>query len=768
MHICSPSSDDLSKRRKKIGQSLLIQMEKQGFFGIKGMVKHNLDQAEIKRFLNQNDAQDLQPKLQDIAKDNCSEMEVVLNFIQDLFNICVEGGKGEHLKQIIAFLDWFKDNSQNCPLKIKEFKTNNPAILRACMKKDFWMVSVLYKAGFQVETKICDGLNFTSDYMFLDSSDADLMSELSLFEAMASPPYLFAMYDQYKEFKGAGLERKLGSLITRQQRAMLSDPVLCAFRLIKICSKITTRRKINKVKEINDSLKMFTTKMLDLCRGQKEIQLFLNQTDNVSGQTQLKQFPRIDQAIRLNWQEFVNHDHCQQAVETNFFIPEGHGCIASAKYILLQLIKMPFVCIGYSMVNCVNTLKGREETSIRLAYQKTFSKYLLKNQLVNLTVGYVLFGLSMIVSIEHPGKIFPSIDENCFQAFHGICNMGVIWHLLHGWNFMVFMVGHIINDCEQMFRLSVKGGNNLQEHGTYHMVVSTVRRLQCFFGDWVLNFSLLGHTALWVGVTTQLIGYVHHPFYLHLYSHNEPNIFNFLRHNETGVVLRCQATREKITNMSFSELSFYPFVEFESFCYEEFHPVKIGGYIQIIGILFILYRILYILRMAPGVGVFIISFARCAKRVLTFLITYIIITAVFAFSLCLVMHKSMLKSMLTSCQDPKDNKFASFGTTFRLLLFAFFSPEDTEYFDDCSDSIGGWVGWLIYYSYFVVVTLVMVNLLIALMSVIAMNDKDDILNNCRYQRTVILMEFCNKGVIIPPPMNIIHLLIMIPTHICCR
>ena len=72
-------------------------------------------------------------------------------------------------------------------------------MLRACKKGDFLTASLMYKAGFCVETKICDVLHFRSDYMFLDESDADLMYELSLLEALASPPYLFAMHNEYRE-----------------------------------------------------------------------------------------------------------------------------------------------------------------------------------------------------------------------------------------------------------------------------------------------------------------------------------------------------------------------------------------------------------------------------------------------------------------------------------------------------------------------------------------------------------------------------------------
>ena len=228
-------------------------------------------------------------------------------------------------------------------MRIMEFKKNNTAFLRACKKGDFEMVSVLYKAGYNVETKICEGLDFKSDYMFLDESDADLMCELSLLEALASPPYLLAMHRQYREFDPTqSLSHDKG---IRRQQSLLADPILCALRLVKICSTIANKRKtmINKIDDINKSLKKFTTKMLDLCRGSQEITLFLKRDDNledvsVRGTNLL---PRINQAIHLEFQEFVMHDFCQHEVRELYygntpFKKSNRGPIFMLAHLLLQ------------------------------------------------------------------------------------------------------------------------------------------------------------------------------------------------------------------------------------------------------------------------------------------------------------------------------------------------------------------------------------------------------------------------------------------------
>ena len=58
--------------------------------GIKGIAKHTLDQAAIKKLLRLNEAENWRAKLMEVIKGQ-RDIEALFYFLQDLFNACVEG-----------------------------------------------------------------------------------------------------------------------------------------------------------------------------------------------------------------------------------------------------------------------------------------------------------------------------------------------------------------------------------------------------------------------------------------------------------------------------------------------------------------------------------------------------------------------------------------------------------------------------------------------------------------------------------------------------
>ena len=64
--------------------------------GLKGIVKHTLDQTAIKRLLRENEAENWQAKLKEVIKGQ-RDMEALFLFIQDVFEACVEGGQFQYL-----------------------------------------------------------------------------------------------------------------------------------------------------------------------------------------------------------------------------------------------------------------------------------------------------------------------------------------------------------------------------------------------------------------------------------------------------------------------------------------------------------------------------------------------------------------------------------------------------------------------------------------------------------------------------------------------
>ena len=69
--------------------------------------------------------------------------------------------------------------------------------------------------------------------------------------------------------------------------------------------------------------------------------------------------------------------------------------------------------------------------------------------------------------------------------------------------------------------------------------------------------------------------------------------------------------------------------------------------------------------------------------------------------------------------------YKKFDETFKFLVFSVFDPGYPEAFDKCSEGIGKYVGRLLWFLYYVVVTIVLFNILIALMNVATMNNLEN-------------------------------------------
>ena len=646
--------------------------------------------------------------------------------------------------QTIKWLNWFKKNSYpfeglECSTSIKHFKKNNQAFIRACKKGDFETVSMMYEEGFDVYTKIlCDKLQFKSDYMFLNESDADLMSEFSLLEAIASPPFLFAMHEHYEEFDPNQTLRH--SKETQKQHALLADPILCAMRLIKICSTIANRRKamINKVDDINKSLKSFTTKMLDLCSGSEEITLFLKHDDNledvaVRGSNLL---PRINQAIYLEFKEFVMHDSCQNVIRESYygntpFRKRTEGTLFMLAHFLLQVVKTPFVCLGHSLAKVVCFAKNRAkkttsrqnslEENNRNAQQRpsTLSAFqdlnknleVPVNRLLSHSAAYLAFVGFIILALQNPSDTEGKLEIEWYNVIP-----------------LVMAIGFVISDCEQMYILSC----TVNADALKNKCSISMARCQAFFGNSAYNFEFAGHVAYLAGALIQGIGF-------------------FCLDNKYN--LKCTFVKEDdLTN------------------YKGLHPVKIGICLQGIAILMVMTKLLQFLRLHSSVSSIYLGMSECAYIIVSFFMTYGTISCMFSVSLYFVLRGSLYTDDPLCDKDVVEmaKTYTKFDDIFKTLVFSTFDPGYPEFFDKCTEGIARYVGRVLWFLYYVVVTIVLFNILIALMNVATMNKLEDTINTWKYNRSLLWMRFCGKSVVLPSPMNILDLILTLPARCCLR
>ena len=315
---------------QKIEPALLV---KRMFDCVKGT--DELSQDELRQWLKKKDLDEWREML-DKFKDKLSKATEPLrfdqgepgyNFLCDMFFCCVEEDLYEHLTVTITWLEQLEKAIKH---DFAPFRQNSKAMLRACLKNNLDMVGALFSKRFTIETQ------FLGMWSVINLDESDIMLELTLLEAMARPVYLIAEYNNSKT----------------------NDPVCQALIIINKCLEIAGKRLslVNKIEKIRNFLKSFVLQLLDLCESSEEIRIFLNKDDNLGGISVkgTMSLPRINQAMQLNFNEFVNHDYCQQVARTNFyrktsFKNKTNGPLVLTWHIFVQILKTPLVCLGHSL-----------------------------------------------------------------------------------------------------------------------------------------------------------------------------------------------------------------------------------------------------------------------------------------------------------------------------------------------------------------------------------------------------------------------------------
>ena len=105
--------------------------------------------------------------------------------------------------------------------------------------------------------------------------------------------------------------------------------------------------------------------------------------------------------------------------------------------------------------------------------------------------------------------------------------------------------------------------------------------------------------------------------------------------------------------------------------------------------------------------------------------------------------------------DCTPKMFTSFHSTTKYLFLNVYDPGYPDELDNCTSGITHVVGSAMWYLYYFLVAIVLINLLIALMNT-TLNNIESI-DTWMYHRTVLWMRFCNKSaVVLPPPINLIN------------
>lgn len=335
---------------------------------------------------------------------------------------------------------------------------------------------------------------------------------------------------------------------------------------------------------------------------------------------------------------------------------------------------------------------------------------------------YIFFLILILLNILNPDDNKQEIDLN--------------WY-----NYLMpfFSLGFLFIDVEQMLdhARAVKIGKRV------NCLEATVARIRGFFGNKYFAYRFLGNACFIVGYVTEYLGY------------------------EFGAEYASHLGTDSANNS---------FIDDDEANYVEFHPVKIGVCLQGIAIVILITHLLTLLCLHSAFGAVYVGLFKCIGVVFSFTVTFGVIILAFSLSIYAVLRNSRMKmgtanvtnaTQFTYCSESLQNcytrcnisdSFHSFSNSLGTLLWNAFEPGDAEPLK-CSEGATGIVGGVLWYLYNLVASVVLVNLLIALMGVIMSEIKNNRINTWKYQRLFIWTKYCGKKVLLPPPMNILDILV---------
>ena len=464
--------------------------------------------------------------------------------------------------------------------------------------------------------------------------------------------------------------------------------------------------------------------------------------------------PRIHQSLILNLGDFVTHDYCQQLVRKAYF---GDSALKKRTGVafFFQVVFQLFIAtpIGW-VLNFLSKLKIPLCSNMPVCLNMDIP--------VNMLVSHVLIQITFVVVILivliNPNDIQCELDFNLYNA---LC--------------LAMAVGQLLSNVEEMFQQA--RCVRIFDHMKWYNIVYA--RFKRFFSNRYYNYRLLGLISFVTGAGMRGVGFKF-----------------FTKH----ICLESNGT-------------FYHVID-DNYSSYKGGVVEVGTCLQGISVIIILSQLLQFLRLHPRVSAMFEGMLKCIWDVFSYGCTYTIITLTFSAGIYFLLPNASTqcntggklaraKEIYESCINPpnlEDNLlsydfktdtncsaktdstifmkysatidtknqnssdkcahrqllFTSYHDTTKYLFLQVFSPMMSVFDEiECMCGISRDVGLAMWYLYYFLVIVVLVNLLIALMSK-TVNDIESV-DTWIYHRTLLRMRFCkNNAVVLPPPMNLIQ------------
>eukprot|EP00092_Neocalanus_flemingeri_P103120 GFUD01131922.1.p1 GENE.GFUD01131922.1~~GFUD01131922.1.p1 ORF type:complete len:840 (+),score=155.46 GFUD01131922.1:47-2566(+) len=681
----------------------------------------------------------------------CSDALKML--LGDLLLECVEKEKTPALKKVLNWIQFKLEPISKVKGLLREWSYeksigsdtytpkwtgltgNSQAMIRACEKDDFWMVSALMNFRIQLTDQIEDTFRiddsefkpcendvreqfknrFTARNFFtfplskrkyLEKAN-DILHHYNSFYAVSKPAYLIARAE--KENKNKKFEMDVTPY----------DPISEAFHNLHI-ARIQSFRNVeyrNKFKTVKRESKEFIVKMLDRCENCSEARLFLLQDykiDHYFTDAMIDEmpYPRIEVAVADKHEEFVAHDYCQQILREKWLQSDVTGEIMqwhSSKmyekvfyfidcvllYPLHILMYIPTVfCGGYPKnkegYQRQKTPEGdmEEETQfccgLKLIRQSWLHLSFPINRFIANTISHLLFLIIIVLNSENPEDEDRKIDPDWYD-------FGII----------VMAVGFLATECRDLWK-RFKGKNF---------------SFWNFFGI-SLYLILLGSKA------TIVIGYV--------LGCGELDI-------PVGRILQdCKLdTPDEHGRNS---------------------PVVVGYSFLGIGITMSFIKLIYFCQIDPTTGPIAISIKKIVKDIVLVTVTHLI----FLFSFGLGIYYIMQATNDEKCEEKDRHMFRTPGDSFKALFWNLFDPGKIEQLGCKSipEKAPRYLGMGLFFMFLLFNVVILMNALIAIMNSTLNAVNMDKIKQWKFARTGIWLQYISTNFILPCPFNLIEFLVL--------
>ena len=456
----------------------------------------------------------------------------------------------------------------------------------------------------------------------------------------------------------------------------------------------------------------------------------------------------------LHLSNFVTHDYCQQSVRKTYygdtFFKKKTGVTLFILVLFQLIIATP---IGWALhflckLNIVKTEKLPACLNLDVPVNRFVSHAFIQ-------IAFVVVILTVLINPK---------DDNCvfdLAEYNALC--------------LAMAFGLLLSNLEEMFQLA-RCTRVYNKNLRWPDIVLTSGLAYCkaFFSNGFYNYRLLGLVFFLTGAAMRAIGFTMFTKYICLQDGK----------------------------------NYYHVIDDDYLTYQG-GIAEVGTGLQGIAVVIIISQLLQFLRLHPRVSAIFEGMGKCFWDVLSYGFTYIVITLMFSAGIYFILHKLIgecpraageiyesciakgtyvnnstencstlidtkfmdytFKNLSSECDKMnkkcKSKMFAGFFSTTKYMFKNAFGPGYPSELEDCTSGFSQILGSALWYLYFLVVTIVLVNLLIALMNTTINNIES--VDTWMYHRTLLWMRFCNRNaVVLLPPMNLINYILTRVLRVC--